>query len=161
MAVVYLLFGGNKGDMPETFAHAIAMLEAQGVRICAKSSLYRSEPWGEGMERQDAFLNQAIRAETRLFPRPLLSLVHWVEQSLGRIRKCDNPSRTIDIDILFYDSKIISCPELEIPHPKIHLRKFVLQPLQEIAPGLVHPVFGKTIRELLAQTNDTLEAKRV
>ena len=161
MAVAYLLLGGNQGNVAQTFARAVSMLGTQGVHVRAASSLYASEPWGVDSGKVRLFLNQALMADTLLDPYRLLDTLLSVEQQLGRVRKPGDMSRVIDIDILFYGSTIVSGPGLEIPHPRLHLRKFALTPLMEIAPRFVHPVLGKTVEELLAQTGDILIVRKL
>ncbi len=156
MHTAYLLFGGNIGDVPSTFSAAMSMLEESGICIVSVSSLYNTEPWGMS-ESTSCFYNMAVAAKTHLAPKALMDLLLRVEQVLGRKREQGVAgSRTIDIDILFYNQETYSLSGLIIPHPRTHLRKFALLPLSEIAPELIHPQFGKSIQQLLKETKDTL-----
>ncbi|WP_338152739.1 2-amino-4-hydroxy-6-hydroxymethyldihydropteridine diphosphokinase [Rufibacter ruber] len=122
-----------------------------------KSKLYETAAWG--LEDQPDFLNQALIFETDLSPEEVLYATQKVEQDLGRERKIKWGARVIDIDILFYGQEILNLPQLQIPHPQLHLRRFVLAPLAEIAPTWEHPVLKKTVVELLKDCPDTLEVR--
>ncbi len=141
---IYLGLGSNMGDRQENLDKALDFL-SQRVRMGKISSVYDTEPVGN--PEQPRFLNLVCQAYTRLEPAGLLTLAKGIESKLGRTGKSNTP-RPIDIDILLYDEQVIETPELTIPHPKMAERAFVLIPLAEIAPDLVHPVSGKTIKEL-------------
>lgn len=154
---VYLLLGGNKGDVRDAFAKASDMLRMRVGQILRASPLYQTEPWE--MESDDMFINQALCLSSKLHPMRLIKEVMDIEQTLGRVRtKGEVESRNIDIDILFIDEMIISEPGLEVPHPRLHLRRFALQPLVDIAPDLIHPIFKLSIRELIGRCSDPLNA---
>lgn len=144
--IVYLALGTNLGDRPANLKQAIASLTPQ-LEVKLKSQVYETPPWG--VEDQPKFLNQVIKAQTYLDPEPLLKHLKRLEVALGRIPSVPNGPRLIDIDILFYDDLVMDKPSIVIPHPRLQERGFVLLPLMEIAPNLVHPVSKKTVRELV------------
>ncbi|MFC1874984.1 2-amino-4-hydroxy-6-hydroxymethyldihydropteridine diphosphokinase [Chloroflexota bacterium] len=146
--IVYLSLGSNLGDHKENLDRALEYL-SQRLRVTGKSSVYDTEP----MENpaQPRFLNMVCQAKTMLKPEDLLTLVKGIERKMGRLPSRPNSPRPIDIDILFYGDKVISTPELKIPHPRMNHRAFVLVPLAEIAPTLVHPVNKKTAKEMLRE----------
>jgi 2-amino-4-hydroxy-6-hydroxymethyldihydropteridine diphosphokinase len=147
---VYLGLGSNMGDRQGNLDRALEFL-SQRLRMGKISSIYDTESVGD--TDQPRFLNLVCQAYTRLEPMALLALVKGIENKLGRTGKSGAP-RTIDIDILLYGEQMIETPELAIPHPKMTKRAFVLGPLDEIAPDLVHPVSGKTIKELLQDVTE-------
>ncbi len=144
---VYLALGSNLGDRLANLKQAIAALPPQ-MEVKAKSSVYETPPWG--YEDQPKFLNQVIKAKTYLDPEPLLKHLKRLEVALGRQESFPNGPRLIDMDILFYDDLVLNSPSLVIPHPRLHERGFVLLPLMEIAPDLIHPVNKKSVREMAA-----------
>lgn len=157
MATAYLCLGGNIGNTQAVFKKAIEQIESGIGRCVLKSRLYTTEPWG--FEAEQLFLNQVVVVETELEPHAVLELCLQTEAELGRTRGNSYQSRTIDIDILFFDNRIIDLPDLKVPHPLLHLRNFVLQPMCDVAPKLVHPVLKKTMEQLRAECAD--EAKCV
>ena len=143
--IVYLALGTNLGDRLVNLKQAISALTPQ-LEVKAKSQVYETPPWG--VEEQPKFLNQVIKANTYLDPEPLLKHLKRLEVALGRQESFPNGPRLIDMDILFYDDLVVDKPSLVIPHPRLHERGFVLLPLMEIAPNLVHPVSKKSVREM-------------
>jgi 2-amino-4-hydroxy-6-hydroxymethyldihydropteridine diphosphokinase len=154
---VYLSLGSNLGDRAAHIRAAIEALEAAGVHQRRCSSLYATEP--VGFTPQNWFLNSVLQAETSLMPRQLLRVVREIERKLGRRRMVQGGPRTVDIDILLYGSSVIRTAELEVPHPRMTARRFVLVPLQEIAPGLRHPSLRQTVAQLLAATPDSSQVR--
>ena len=143
--VAYLCLGSNIGDRSANLHKAITLLDPK-VHVKAQSSIYQTEPWG--YSEQPTFLNQVIKVDTDLEPFELLEFVKEIESSIGRQESFRYGPRLIDVDILFYDDLILEAPKLTIPHARIFERAFVLIPLAEIAPDLLHPVFKKTALEL-------------
>ncbi len=153
MEKVYLCLGGNIGDTRNYLQNAVAMIGRRIGRIVSKSAVYQSEPWGFNAEQM--FLNQVVVAETELEPHAVLELCLQIEAELGRTRSGNGyEPRTIDIDIVFFGQQIISQPDLQVPHPLMHRRNFVLRPLCDVAADFVHPVFGLTVRQLAAVCDD-------
>jgi 2-amino-4-hydroxy-6-hydroxymethyldihydropteridine diphosphokinase len=147
---VYLSLGSNVGDRAANLKQAVASLSPQ-MRLRQKSRIYETPPWG--YTEQDPFLNQAVMATTYLEPEPLLKHLKRLEIALGRKASFRYGPRLIDIDILFFDDLILDTPLLKIPHPHVHERGFVLVPLMDIAPDYVHPVTGRSAREMIALCN--------
>ena len=152
MNKAYILTGGNMGDRDENLAIAREWLEADCGKIMNASSIYETAAWGK--TDQPAFLNQALEIHTSLNARQLIRHILKVEKKMGRIRKEKYDPRLIDIDILLFNNEIHKTPFLKIPHPEMQNRRFVLVPLAEIAPAIIHPLLKKSITELL---NDCLD----
>jgi 2-amino-4-hydroxy-6-hydroxymethyldihydropteridine diphosphokinase len=159
MNKTYLLIGGNVGDRHKNLEKARQLIEAQAGKLLMQSSIYETAAWGK--QDQPAFLNQALHVETALEPMPLLKALLKAEQDMGRQREEKYGPRTIDIDILLYNDLSLETNELAVPHPQLHLRKFALMPLAEIAAAEIHPVFKKSIDELLLNCPDKLDVKKL
>lgn len=155
MNIAYLLIGGNLGNREQHLANAVAHItRAAGGELLACSALYETAAWGN--TDQPAFLNQALQISTRFAAVTLLKKMLAVEQELGRVRAEKFGPRVIDIDIIFFNEAVIHTKQLVVPHPHMQERRFVLTPLQEIAPDFVHPVLKKTVSALLKTCPDTL-----
>lgn len=156
MAKVYLGLGSNLGDRAANIKKALQLLESQ-VAITTVSPLYETEP--VGIKEQPWFLNAVCAGQTALDPQALLTFVKGIEKKMGRTPTVRFGPRLIDIDILFYDDLVLESPTLQIPHPRLTHRAFVLVPLAQVAPHLVHPCLGLTIREILAQAEELGEVR--
>lgn len=148
MKTIYLSLGSNLGDRARNLRAAIDGLARASIAVRRVSPVYETAP--VDLVDQPMFLNLVVEAETALMPRQLLARIARLERELGRQRTVAKGPRTIDIDILFHGSSVIDTPDLIVPHPRIAERRFVLEPLSEIAPELVHPLTRRTIREMLA-----------
>ncbi|MBX9765090.1 2-amino-4-hydroxy-6-hydroxymethyldihydropteridine diphosphokinase [Patescibacteria group bacterium] len=151
MVIAYLGLGSNMGNPRGQIETAVKNLSQCGV-VISRSPLYKTEPMGDML--QDWFLNCVVKIDTSLSPRQLLEDIHAIENAMGRVRTVKNGPRTIDIDILLYGDEVISENDLEIPHPRFHERRFVLIPITDIAPLVVHPIFKKTASDLLKEVSD-------
>ncbi|MDR2908219.1 MAG: 2-amino-4-hydroxy-6-hydroxymethyldihydropteridine diphosphokinase [Bacteroidales bacterium] len=165
MPSVFLILGANVGKCCETLEKSKDFIQKRIGPIVDQSPIYRSEPWG--FDCADWFYNQAVRCKTVFSPETVLTEILDIEKDLGRIRESDTStattymSRTIDIDILYYDHQIIQTENLQIPHKHLHSRRFVLLPLNDIAPDFSHPVLNKTTAELLRDCADNSRVERL
>lgn len=156
---LFLILGSNLGDRLLNLKLVLDLIQSEIGPVELTSGLYETEPWG--YSNQGMFLNQVIKLRSNMIPTDLLEKVLMLEQKLGRKRNGEpNSARTIDIDILFYGNFIINTENLTIPHPRLHLRKFVLIPLNEISPGFKHPVMDKSISNLLEICPDNLDVRK-
>lgn len=145
--IVYLALGSNMGNRAANLKEAIAALPPQ-MEVKARSKVYETPPWG--FAEQEKFLNQVVKVDTYVQPEALMKHLKRLEVALGRKPSFQNGPRLIDIDILFYDNLVLETPTITIPHPRAHERGFVLMPLMDVAPDLMHPVKGRSVRDLLA-----------
>jgi 2-amino-4-hydroxy-6-hydroxymethyldihydropteridine diphosphokinase len=152
MAIVYLALGSNIGDRERNLQEAVQLLGESGVQAGKMSSIYETEP--VDFLDQPWFLNAVLEAETQLSPVQLLAALRSIESRMGSKKAFAKGPRLIDLDILLFDDVRMETPELQIPHPRMLQRNFVLVPLVEIAPALRHPVWPKSAAELLASSND-------
>lgn len=151
----HLLIGGNLGDRQSNLESARRLIGQRIGTLVKTSSLYETQPWGK--PDQPDFLNQALEVATYLKPEEILKAILAIEKELGRQREDKWSARIIDIDILFYDAKVLNTKDLTLPHPHLHERNFALVPMLEIAPNKQHPVFKKSIEELYEASKDDLE----
>jgi 2-amino-4-hydroxy-6-hydroxymethyldihydropteridine diphosphokinase len=157
---VYLLLGSNMGARLQLLETAIKNIDLKIGEVVEKSSFYETAAWGK--TDQPGFLNIAIAVNTLLSPLEVLTRALDIESQLGRIREEKWGARLIDIDIIFYGNDIVNITDqLQIPHPEMHKRKFVLEPLVEIAPDLQHPMLNKSLSELLLELSDDLEVTKI
>ena len=155
-----LLLGGNQGDRKKLLSEAVQLISERVGEVRLRSSLYETEPWG--FEAEQKFINQAVVVATKLTALEVLRRVLAIEKELGRVREGKGySSRTMDIDVMFYGSDTYETSDLIVPHPRLHLRRFVLVPLCEIISDFVHPKFGKTLSELLETCPDKGEVVRL
>ncbi|GAA4309313.1 2-amino-4-hydroxy-6-hydroxymethyldihydropteridine diphosphokinase [Compostibacter hankyongensis] len=158
MNTVFLLIGGNIEDRYKHLGKAVELISQQIGKIENVSAVYETAAWG--IQEQADYLNQAIQVNTYLTPQELMKAARSIETNMGRERRVVWGPRIIDVDILFYNQEVIQEEKLFIPHPHLHERRFVLTPLEEIAPDLQHPVLKKTIRELLDACPDPLWVRK-
>lgn len=159
MAEVYLLLGSNLGDRLQHLGKAKVLIAERCGAITAQSAIYETAAWGN--TEQQSFYNQAIGISTTLAPADLLVAVKAIEKEVGRIETIHWGPRIIDIDIILYETEVVDLPQLQIPHPYMHQRRFTLVPLAEIAGNVIQPVFSKTVNELLAVCSDTSEVTKI
>ncbi|MGE0078989.1 MAG: 2-amino-4-hydroxy-6-hydroxymethyldihydropteridine diphosphokinase [Bacteroidales bacterium] len=153
MAKVYFTIGGNIGDREFNLGETRRLISERIGNISKESSIYESEPWGFDSEHN--FLNQVLVVDTCLSPAAIMLEISYVETKMGRVRNgAGYASRTVDVDIIFYDHQIMLTPDLTVPHKQMHKRRFVLEPLNEIATDFIHPLFSLTTHELLVTCPD-------
>jgi 2-amino-4-hydroxy-6-hydroxymethyldihydropteridine diphosphokinase len=157
--MVYLSLGSNVGNRAKNLRDAIAALGKAGVQVVRVSSVYETQP--VDYLDQDWFLNMAVEAETELAELNLLQALRGIETQMGSEKLIAKGPRLIDMDILLYGDQVIDTPELQVPHPRMHLRRFVLEPLAEIAPSVRHPISRLSVREMLARTSDKSEVRKL
>ena len=155
--IAYLALGSNLGDRRSWLASAVDSLSRRGIQIVRSASIYLTEP--QEVVDQPWFLNTVVEANTLLSPEQLLETCLDVEEENSRTRTEVKESRTLDIDIIFYGDRIVRKPGLSIPHPAFRQRRFVLEPLAEIAPDFVDPITGYTVRQLLKDVYDSGEIR--
>ena len=157
MKIAYIALGSNVGDRAENLRVAKEQIEAPDLRVLRASSIYETAP--RDVEDQPWFLNQVLECETDLFPRQLLARLQKIERDMGRKRRMAKGPREIDLDILLYGDAVVKAPELEIPHPRMAERRFVLEPLAELAPEKRHPGTRRTMREMLGKVTGQVVKK--
>jgi len=155
----FLGLGSNLGQKRESLRKALALLRKEGIRVLRSSSLYKTEPVDN--PNQPRFYNQVIEVDADFSPLELLKLIKEIEQRMGRKASAQKAPRKIDIDILLAEDTVIRTRELVIPHPRMDKRNFVLVPLGEIAPGIVHPVLKAKIEDLARKSEDTSLVKKL
>ena len=156
---LYLLIGGNLGERLKNLEQVRDLLKTSLGEIVAQSAIYETAAWG-GIPQPD-FLNQVVAIHSDYLPQQILAKTQAIETAMGRQRLRKWGARVMDIDILFYGQQTVNTPNLTIPHPYLHLRRFTLIPMVEIAPDWRHIVLGKTMKQLLANCSDELEVKRL
>ena len=153
MSAIYISLGGDLGDPIQQQEKAIKMIGDRIGRVDQRSSFYETEAWG--VERKTPFINSAVSVRSDLSPDQVMVALLRIEVELGRIRDGERYGRRlIDLDLLYYNDRILNSSDLQLPHPRSHLRRFVLEPLVEIAPDFVDPLFGKSISEMLSECSD-------
>ena len=159
MNKLFLITGGNIGDRKKNLETAASLIKEHVGKITKLSKIYETEAWG--IRDQHAFYNQVLVVESKFSAREILNTILKIEEEMGRKRTVKNAARIIDIDILFFNDDIVNEQNLVIPHPEIGNRRFVLLPLNEIAPQMIHPVFKKTIQQILSESKDQLKVNPV
>jgi 2-amino-4-hydroxy-6-hydroxymethyldihydropteridine diphosphokinase len=151
--------GSNVGDRLANLNRAKNELQEKDCHLLLASSVYETAAWGN--TSQNSFYNEVIEIETKLSAQALMQIIFEIENKMGRVRKEKWEPRIIDMDILFFNDDVINETHLTVPHPFVHERKFVLVPMDEILPRFIHPIFKKTIHDLLSSVEDKLEVKRI
>jgi len=157
MNKVFIITGGNIGDRMKNLETAEKMIEQQIGHVIQTSKIYETEAWG--INDQPSFYNQVLIVETNFSSDKVIKKILKVEENMGRVRTIKNAARNIDIDILFFNDDIVNEENLTIPHPQMINRRFVLMPLNEIASAKIHPVYNKSVSQLLTECKDELKVK--
>ncbi|MCK5821161.1 MAG: 2-amino-4-hydroxy-6-hydroxymethyldihydropteridine diphosphokinase [Bacteroidales bacterium] len=157
MSDLVLGIGGNQGNRVENLKNIRNQIENHLGEVLKESTLIESEPWG--FDSENWFLNQIVLVECEMEPKAILTVIHEIESEFGRVRTAEYADRLVDIDILFYNGLIVNDLDLQVPHPRLHKRLFILKPLAEIMPDLIHPVLQKSCRTLLMECTDKSECK--
>ncbi|WP_113662760.1 2-amino-4-hydroxy-6-hydroxymethyldihydropteridine diphosphokinase [Pedobacter nanyangensis] len=155
----YLLLGTNLGNRAHNLTAAISYIEKEVGVVFAQSGVYETAAWGK--TDQPNFLNQAIAVKSTLSPMELLQTLLGIEQKMGRVRLERWGQRLIDIDLIFYADLVLDSQALQLPHPEMHKRRFVLEPLNEIAENFIHPIFGEKVSAILANLTDKLTVQKI
>lgn len=155
----FLSLGSNVGDREKNLARALFLLQEEGVEVLKVSSIYETQP--VDLASQPWFYNQIAEIEANVYPRAFLALAKKIEKKMGREEGIQKGPRIIDIDIILAEGTIVRTQELEIPHPRMEKRNFVLLPLMEISPDTVHPLLNESIKDLLKKSNDCSVVKRI
>ena len=160
MNVAFLCLGGNMGDRLANLSRTKELISEERLIILDQSNIYETGAWGA--ENSPDYFNQCIKISTELDAQSLMKLLLDIEQRSGRVRtENKNESRTVDIDILLFNNEVIDSSLLIVPHPRMHLRQFVLKPLNEIAENIIHPVLNKSVNCLLMECTDQLTVKKI
>jgi 2-amino-4-hydroxy-6-hydroxymethyldihydropteridine diphosphokinase len=159
MNIAYLLIGGNLGNRSANLQKAMHLIEQNCAQVVQSSAIYETAAWG--LNNQPAFYNQALKIHTNLPADSLMEALLLIEKEMGRIRTLKMGPRTIDLDMLFYNQLVLNTELLVLPHPALSQRRFVLMPLFEIAPDLIHPIFQKNIEQLLKECPDQLDVQKL
>ncbi len=155
MSSIYISLGSNQGDRIRHLEDALQILQERDIRVVRKSPYYLSKAWGN--QDQPDFINQVVEVATEYDASVLLSCLLATEREMGRVRTGKWQPRSIDLDLLFYHDEIFETPGIQVPHPRVQDRNFILTPMMDLKPDLVHPVLGKTIQELYLDCEDQLE----
>lgn len=156
---IFLLLGANLGDRRHTLVDALEQITQRVGPVISASSFYETAPWG--VTDQPSYLNQVLEVRSLLAPHAVLTTILDIERLLGRVRLERWGARLVDIDLLYYDQQMIDTPDLTVPHPRLHLRRFTLAPLAEIAPEFLHAGLQKSNRQLLEECEDDSEVVRL
>lgn len=159
MNKIFLITGGNIGDRKKNLETAAVLIEKQIGKIIKSSQIYETDAWG--ITEQHSFYNQIHIVESRFSAFEVMEKILKIEEKMGRVRTIKNAARIIDIDILFFNDDTVNEENLTIPHPQIFNRRFVLMPLDELAPEKIHPAFKESIHDLLAKCKDELKVARL